>query len=91
MAHDSKEERWSGFEWNVITGNGNDNAEKIATFDEAKTTKGKPTVIIAETTKGYGSAIMENKANWHHKVPTAEEYQQIIADFAANKEALLHE
>jgi len=34
---------------------------------------------------------MENKANWHHKVPTQEEYDQIIADFAARKEAALHE
>ena len=34
---------------------------------------------------------MENKANWHHKVPTQEEYNQIISDFAAGKEAALHE
>ena len=53
--------------------------------------KGQPTAVIANTIKGFGSSVMENKANWHHKVPTQEEYDQIIADFAARKEALLHE
>ena len=51
-------------------------------FDTSKnSTKGKPTVLIANTIKGKGSSIMENKANWHHKVPTKEEYDQIMADF----------
>ena len=31
---------------------------------------------------------MEDKANWHHKVPTAEEYEQIMADFKKAEEAL---
>lgn len=91
MAHDSQQERWGAFGWNVITVNGNDYKELKAAFDTAKTVKGKPTVIIAETVKGCGSPVMENKAGWHHKVPTAEEYAQIIEDFAVRKEAALHE
>ena len=31
--------------------------------------KGKPTVLIANTVKGCGSPVMENKAAWHHKFP----------------------
>jgi transketolase len=91
MAQDSQEERWTSFGWHVISVNGNDYAELKAAFDEAKTVKGMPTVIIANTIKGYGSPVMENKANWHHKVPSAEEYKQILADFEAGKEAALHE
>jgi len=34
---------------------------------------------------------MENKAAWHHKVPTADEYEQIKKELAARKEAALHE
>ena len=52
---------------------GNDIDELHAAFEEAKRVKGKPTVLIANTVKGKGSSIMENKANWHHKVPTQEE------------------
>lgn len=91
MHHDSQEARWSAFGWNVITVDGHDYAALERAFTAARTCKGKPTVIIAETVKGYGSAIMENKAGWHHHVPTDEEYNQIIADFAVRKEAALHE
>lgn len=48
-------------------------------------------MLIANTIKGCGSAIMENKAGWHHHLPNQEEYEQIIADFAARKESALHE
>ena len=91
MAHDSQEERWGSFGWHVISVNGNDYKELKAAFDEAKTVKGAPTVIIANTTKGYGSSVMENKAGWHHKVPNAEEYAQIMKDLEAGKGAALHE
>lgn len=91
MAHDSQEERWAAFGWHVISINGNDHAELAAAFAEARTVKGAPTVIIANTTKGCGSSVMENKANWHHKVPTAEEYDQIMKDLEERREAALHE
>lgn len=88
MKQDSQEERWASFGWNVLSIPGND----VAAIDEAlglaSRTKGKPTVIILNTTKGYGSPIMEDKAGWHHHLPNDEEYAQIIADFAAHKEAL---
>ncbi len=89
MAHDDLHERFKSFGWNVIdVADGNDIDQLIAAFAEAKTVKGKPTVLIANTVKGCGSSVMENKAAWHHKVPTAEEYEQIIKDFADRKGAL---
>ena len=91
MHQDSQQERWAAFGWNVITVNGHDYEALAKAFSDAKRCKGKPTVLIAETTKGFGSAVMENKAGWHHHVPTQEEYEQIMADFAARKEAALHE
>lgn len=91
MAHDSQEERWASFGWHVISIPGNDNDALADAFAEARRVKGKPTVIIANTTKGCGSPVMENKANWHHKVPTSEEYAQIMKDLEARREAALHE
>ena len=91
MAHDSQEERWSSFGWHVISVNGNDIDALNAAYDEAKATKGKPTLVLANTTKGYGSSVMENKASWHHHVPSEEEYAQIMKDLDARKEAALHE
>lgn len=91
MHQDSLQQRWVAFGWNVITVNGHDYKAIAKAFADARACKGKPTVLIAETIKGYGSAVMENKASWHHHVPTQEEYDQIIADFTARKEAALHE
>lgn len=91
MHQDSQQERWAAFGWNVITVNGHDYEALARAFADARACKGKPTVLIAETTKGFGSVVMENKAGWHHHVPTQEEYNQIMADFAERKEAALHE
>ena len=88
MHQDSQEERWAAFGWNVLSVPGNDLAALDDAFGLAAQTKGKPTVIIANTTKGFGSALMEDKAGWHHHLPNQEEYAQIVADFAAREEAL---
>lgn len=88
MVHDDVHERWSSFGWNVIdVADGNDIGQLKEAFDAAKEVKGKPTVLIANTVKGKGSSVMENKANWHHKVPNAEELEQIRKDLAERKEA----
>jgi len=89
MGHDDLHERFRSFGWHVIdVADGNDIDQLAAAFNEAKTVKGQPTVLIANTVKGKGSSVMEDKANWHHKVPTAEEYEQIMADFKKAEEAL---
>ncbi|MCF0132551.1 MAG: transketolase [Blautia sp.] len=90
MAHDDLHERFGSFGWNVIdVKDGNDISQLIAAFETAKTVKGKPTVLIANTVKGCGSPVMENKAGWHHHVPDDEEYAQIMKDLEARREAAL--
>ncbi len=91
MSHEPLGERFAAFGWNVIEIDGDKIAGVDAAYTQAKEVKGKPTVIISNTTKGYGSPLMENKAGWHHHLPTAEEYEQIKADFAKGKEAAQHE
>lgn len=92
MGHDVLEKRLQGFGWHVIeVAGGNDIDQLNRAFEAAKQVKEKPTVIIADTIKGCGSSVMENKANWHHKVPTQEEYQQIISDFEDRKAVLANE
>ena len=89
MAHGDLCKRFESFGWHVMdVRNGNNTQQLRNAFDEAEQTKGLPTVVIANTHKGCGSAVMEDKAGWHHKVPSEEEYNQIVRDFAARKEAL---
>ena len=84
--------RFNAFGWHVIdVQNGNDIGQLNAAFDEAENTAGRPTVIIANTIKGFGAAIMEDKAGWHHHLPNAEEYEIISKELAERKEALIRE
>lgn len=87
MHQDMVEDRFAAFGWNVLSVDGNDIDAMNAAFDTAKTVKGRPTLIVANTTKGKGSSVMENKASWHHHVPSAEEYEQIMKDLKAHEEA----
>ena len=90
MAHDDLHERFKAFGWNVIdVEDGNDIDQLKEAFNTAKTVKGRPSVLIANTVKGKGSSVMEDKANWHHKVPSGEELAQIRKDLADRKEAAL--
>ena len=68
------EGKFESFGFNVITVNGNNIADLIIAFDKAKMTKGKPTAIVAITTKGKGVSFMEDKAEWHGKAPNEEQY-----------------
>jgi transketolase len=89
MALDDLKAKITAFGWNVIVvKDGNDIDELDAAFEEAKTVKGKPSCIIANTVKGKGSSVMENKAPWHHKVPSAEQYDEIVKDLMERKAAL---
>ena len=92
MAHHDLRARFSAFDWHVISVvDGNDVDQLNTAFDEAEGTKGRPSVIIADTVKGKGASIMENKASWHHHLPDAEEYRIISQELMERKEALLHE
>ena len=92
MHQDDVAERFRSFGWNVIDVKDGNSIEQLnAAFEEAKTVKGKPTLLVANTIKGCGSFVMENKAAWHHHVPNDEEYVQIMKDLEARKEAALHE
>jgi len=73
-------EKWRAFGWHAIEVDGHDFTRLIAAFDEAKQVKGKPTAIIAHTTKGKDVSFMENNPDFHGKAPTAEELDRALED-----------
>lgn len=88
MTHEKLAEQVKAFGWNVIEVNGNSIADLHLAFERAKEYKGQPTCVIANTIKGFGGGeIMENKASWHHHVPTEEEYESILGELERRKEA----
>ena len=77
------DEKFKAFGWNVIVIDGHDFNQIEKAVEEAKATKGQPTMILCKTVKGKGVSFMENKAGWHGKAPNADEYAQAVAELKA--------
>lgn len=82
------DEKFEAFGFHVITADGHDFDSLKKAFDEAKTVKGKPTVIIAKTVKGKGVSFMENNVAWHGAAPSEEQYRQAMEELEKAGEAL---
>jgi transketolase len=52
-------------------------------FGEAKTVRGKPTVIIAKSIKGKGVSFMEDQVKWHGSAPNDQQYAQAVEEIKA--------
>ncbi|WP_352404880.1 transketolase [Sporanaerobacter acetigenes] len=79
------DEKFKAFGWHVIKIDGHNFEEIFAALEEAKNTKGKPTMIIASTVKGKGVSFMENQAGWHGKAPSSEQAQQALEELGGVK------
>ncbi|MEO8028523.1 MAG: transketolase [Bryobacteraceae bacterium] len=73
-------DKWRSFNWHVIEVDGHDIGELQKAFAEAADTKGKPTVLIANTIKGKGVSFMENNPKFHGTAPTKEEAEKALAE-----------
>jgi transketolase len=72
------EAKYQACGWNVRSCMGHDMGELTTSLNNVPFEKGKPSLLIAHTVKGKGVSFMEDRAGWHHKVPTAEELNLAI-------------
>lgn len=79
MNSDPLDKKYLAFGFDVQEIDGNDMDQIVSSLTEANQTN-KPRLIIANTVKGKGISFAENKANWHHRVPTKEEYEQGVKE-----------
>ena len=77
-------DKWQAFGWHVIDIDGHDMAQVVAALEEAKSHKGRPTMIVANTVKGKGVSYMENVCEWHGKAPCQEEADQALEELRRN-------
>ncbi len=82
MSNDPLDEKWRAFGWAVKVVSGHDYAALTEALSQPAEI-GKPTCIIANTTKGKGVSFMENVAKWHHGVPSEAELKQALAELDA--------
>jgi len=74
------DKKFESFGFKVFKVDGNNIKDILEVFEFAKQVKGKPIAIVANTVKGKGVSFMENKAEWHGKAPTQEEYNIAISE-----------
>src|SRR5580765_1334967 len=75
------ERRWNAFGWHAIVIDGHDLTAILGALDEARATKGQPTMILARTIKGKGVSFVEGKDGWHGKAfKKGEEMDAAIAE-----------
>lgn len=82
------DEKFAAFGFEVMTIDGHDFDQIEAAVQKAKTVKGRPTAIIARTTKGKGVSFMEGKAEWHGSAPNTQQYETAMADLTKIEEVL---
>ena len=82
------DKKFRAFGWYVQVINGHDFDQLEKAVNNAKKTKGRPSVIILKTIKGKGVSYMEDKASWHGAAPNEEQYKLGMAELHAALEAI---
>lgn len=77
---DPLDDKLAAFGWSVREVDGNDVEELLEVFDAVPFEAGRPSAVIARTIKGRGVSFMEDRVEWHHKVPTREEVERALEE-----------
>ncbi len=79
--------KWEAFGWNVEVCDGHDLEALHKALASMASVEGKPSVLIADTTKGKGVSFMENDADWHSRKMTKAEGVQALKEIKEAYEA----
>jgi transketolase len=73
-------DKWASFGWEVETVDGHDYSELYRAFTRPRS--GRPLCVIANTVKGKGISFIEDRVEWHHKVPSPEQVEIAMQELA---------
>jgi transketolase len=77
--------RWTAFGWHAIVIDGHDMTQILEALAEARSTRGKPTMILARTIKGKGVSWVEGKDGWHGRAfKKGEELDRALAELESH-------
>jgi transketolase len=80
-------DKFRAFGYAVCEVDGNDIAELVRIFDQIPFETGKPSLILAHTTKGKGISFIEDQVGWHHHVPDDKEFVTAMSELQLAEEA----
>ena len=81
-ALDPLDAKFAAFGWSVRTVDGNDVEQLLEAFTAAPFEPGRPSCVIAHTVKGRGVSFIEDRVEWHHKVPNAEQTARALEELS---------
>ncbi|MFI7707750.1 transketolase [Nonomuraea sp. NPDC049480] len=73
-------DKWRSFGWEVREIDGHDHLALLQALDGSSS--GRPVAVIANTIKGKGVSFMEDRVEWHHKVPSPDQVAAALAELA---------
>lgn len=79
--------KFEAFGWHVLSCDGHSIRDLSDAIDTAKSVKGKPVMIIADTVKGKGVSFMEGKNIWHGRPIGKEDYEKAISELGGAVDA----
>ena len=71
--------KWRSFGWHTLEIDGHSIGQIREAFQKARSARGKPAIIIADTIKGKGVPFMENQAAWHSRTIGREDHERARA------------
>ena len=74
-------DKWLAFGWDAVSVDGHDIEALVDQLSQ--TSRTKPRVLLARTTKGKGVSFMENVLGWHGKAPNDQELASALAELAS--------
>lgn len=78
LPHPNMAAQWEAFGWAVQQSDGHAAPTGYLTRLFLDYSYSKPLCIIAHTVKGKGVPMLEGHGPWHHKIPNAQEYAEIM-------------
>jgi len=72
------------FRWAVREVDGHDHSKLLDLFESLPLERDKPSFVIACTHKGHGVSFIQDRVEWHHRVPTAEELGAALSELGGS-------
>jgi len=89
---ESLDDKFQAFGFETLRFNGHDFGHICDAFEGVRERKSdKPLCLIADTIKGKGGSVFENKRLWHYHVPAGDDLEQVYADLEAERKGLVGE
>lgn len=78
-------DKWTSFGWSCKEVDGHDCDAMASGLKTSPWLPGKPSLLLAHTTKGKGVSFMENQVLWHYRTARGEEFDAALEELGGDR------